>query len=139
MKYLFIIFSAITLMSCRDLDIQKVSYSSSTMMGRTVISVTADSVVTTFNGRGEPTYNSRATKASEWEGILKSLIEVDLNKIAELEAPSNGRMTDASSHAQFIIDTKDSTYTSAPFDGKNPHEMLMPLMKEISSIQEANN
>ncbi|MCB9225160.1 MAG: hypothetical protein R2780_01110 [Crocinitomicaceae bacterium] len=137
MKNLLFLFIAVALISCKDLDITKVSYSSTTMMGRTVLSVSPDSVVFTFNGRGEPTYYARETKSSEWEGIMKSLAEVDLKKMAELEAPSNKRMTDAAPFGQFLISTKDTTYESAGFDGKNPNEVLMPVMQEMLKIQES--
>ena len=138
MKNLLFLGILLALLSCKDLEIEKVSYSSATMMGRTVTTVTKDSVTVAFNGRGEPTYYSRATKTSEWEGIMKSLAEVDLKKIAELEAPSNKRATDAAPFGMFEVSTKDSTYQSNGFDGKNPHAMLMPLMEEILKIQEAN-
>jgi hypothetical protein len=136
MKRLFILFAAVGLISCKDLDIKKVSYSSATMMGRTQTTVTQDSVVITFNGRGEPTYFARPTKSVEWEGILNSLTDVDLKKIADLEAPSNKRSTDAAPFGMFEITTKDSTYQSNGFDGGNPHEMLKPLMKQIEKIRE---
>ena len=138
MKKLSILFLALAIISCKDLDVQKVSYTTTTMMGRTVMSVSPDSVIVTFNGRGEPTYFARETKSSEWEGIMNSLKEVDLKKIADLLAPSNSRTTDAAPYAQFDVYTKDSTFTSASFDGKNPNEVLMPLMEEILKIQDAN-
>ena len=124
------------LVSCEETDVVQYEYISSTMMGRTVVTITQDSVVTTFNGRGEPTRNARKTEASEWSALFKSLAEVDLNKIATLESPTNGRATDRSPYGTLIITTKDSAYTSASFDGKNPHEMLMPLMNEVVKIWE---
>lgn len=136
MKNLFFLALILVFFSCQDLEIQKVSYSSATMMGRTVTTITKDSVVVTFNGRGEPTYSARATTSAEWESIMKSLAEVDLKKIAELEAPSNKRATDAAPFGMFEISTKDSTYQSNGFDGKNPHSMLIPLMEEVLKIQE---
>ena len=129
---------AITLISCKELEVSKFEYSTSTMMGRTQLIVTQDSVVVDFNGRGEPTHFARATKSEEWAGLMLSLQDVDLDKIADLEAPSNKRSTDASPFAYFAFTTKDSTYTSASFDHKNPHSMLMPSMEQIIKIQEEN-
>ena len=124
------------LVSCEETDVVQYEYISSTMMGRTVVTITQDSVVTTFNGRGEPTRNARKTEASEWSALFKSLAEGDLNKMPTVESPTNGRATDRSPYGTLIITTKDSAYTSASFDGKNPHEMLMPLMNEVVKIWE---
>lgn len=138
MRYLIIFLAAISLSSCKDLDIKKVEYHTSTMMGKTILSVTQDSVIVTFNGRGEPTYFARTTKDSEWTGVLKSVIDLDLDKIADLEAPSNRRATDVVAHAKFIVVGKDKSYTSGTFDAKNPNAVLMPLMDEITQIEEEN-
>jgi hypothetical protein len=106
------------------------------MMGKTLVEITQDSVVVSFAGRGEPTRTARKTDSSEWMNLASALEGVDLNKIATLEAPTNKRATDAAPYGTILISTKDSTYTSASFDGKNPHEMLMPLMNEIVKIWE---
>ena len=135
----FMIFLTIVVLltvSCKELNFTKVEYRSTTMMGKTSVEITADSVVISFNGRGEPTRSSRSTESSEWMSLGKAMEGVDLNKIATLEAPSNKRATDAAPYGTIFITTKDSTYTSASFDGKNPHEMLMPLMNEIVKIWE---
>ncbi len=133
---LFILILSTVLISCNELDVIKYEYRSTTMMGKTSVIITADSVVTTFNGRGEPTRTARATEPSEWAGLANSIKEVDLGKIATLEAPTNKRATDAAPYGTLIISTKDSVYTSASFDGKNPHAMLQPLMQEIVKIWE---
>jgi hypothetical protein len=131
-----LIFAATLLISCNETDIVSYEYRSTTMMGRTVVIITQDSVVTTFNGRGEPTRTARATQSSEWTALAASLKDVDLSKISTLESPTNKRATDASPYGTIIVTTKDSTYTSASFDGKNPHDMLKPLMEEIVKVWE---
>lgn len=136
MKYFGAFVVLFALISCKELDIVKFEYMSTTMMGKTVVSITQDSVVTSFNGRGEPTRKARATQSSEWMALAKAMEGVELEKIASLESPTNKRATDAAPYGTIIIHTKDSTYTSAGFDGKNPHEMLMPLMNEIVKIWE---
>ena len=138
MKYLIICFAALTLISCKELEVNTFEYTTSTMMGKTQMIVTQDSVTVDFNGRGEPTHFARATKSEEWSGLMLSLQEVDLDKIADLEAPSDMRSTDASPFAYFIFATKDSSYRSATFDHKNPNSMLMPTMEKILEIQEEN-
>jgi len=138
MRYLIILFAALSLSACKELDIKKVEYHSTTMMGKTIIAVTQDSVTVDFNGRGEPSHFARETKSSEWVDLLKSLAEVDLDKISELEAPSNKRASDAAPYGRFVIQGKDKSYTSSDFDGKNPNEVLMPAMKVILQIEEEN-
>ena len=138
MRYLLICMTALSLISCEELEVNQFEYTTTTMMGRTQLLVTQDSVVVDFNGRGEPTHFSRATKAQEWSGLMLSLKEVDLDKVASLEAPSNKRATDAAPFAYFEFTTKDSTYRSASFDHKNPNSMLKPCMDEIIKIQEEN-
>lgn len=138
MRFLLFCMTAFALISCEELEVNQFEYTTTTMMGRTQLLVTQDSVVVDFNGRGEPTHFARATKPQEWTALMLSLKEVDLDKIASLEAPSNKRATDAAPFAYFEFTTKDSTYRSASFDHKNPNSMLMPCMEEILQIQEEN-
>src|SRR5687768_16160887 len=133
---LFILMLNVLLVSCGEDDIVKYEYFSTTMMGKTIVTIRPDSVITTFNGRGTPTRTARATDASEWTALYKSLEGVDLDQIGTLEAPSDKRSTDAAPFGKIIVTTKDSVYISALFDGKNPHEMLMPLMNEIVKVWE---
>ena len=138
MRYPFILLIAFAFFSCKDLEIVRYEYSTSTQMGRTVLAVTQDSVIVTFNGRGEPSYWARETKEGEWESLNASMQDVDLSKVSSLEAPSNGRMTDRAPIAKFNFVGKDSSISSAPFDAGKPHEMLSPLMEVFSKIEEVN-
>jgi hypothetical protein len=135
-----LILASITLlfMSCKDLEITRYEYQTSTMMGKTVLAVTPDSVIVTFNGRGEPTYYARGIKDAEWNDVNASMKNVDLSKVSSLESPTNGRESDRSPYAKFNFIGKDSTISSADFDGGKPHDMLQPLMKEFEKIQEKN-
>jgi len=137
MRIIFFAFISIGLLfSCSEEDIVQYQYTSTTMMGKTVVTVRQDSVITTFNGRGTPTRTARATEVSEWSSLFKSLEGVELSEISTLEAPTNKRATDAAPFGTIIITTKDSVFTSSTFDGKNPHEMLMPLMNELVKVWE---
>ena len=130
-----LVVAAVTV-SCKELDVVQYEYRSTTMMGKTIVTITQDSVVTTFNGRGDATRTARVTEPAEWVNLAKSLENVEFGKIASLESPTNKRATDAAPFGTIVITTKDSVYTSASFDGKNPHEMLQPLMQEIVKIWE---
>jgi hypothetical protein len=138
MKYLLILSFALSLISCDEIEITTYEYHTITMMGRTVMAVSQDSVVVTFNGRGEPTYFARETKLTEWEALKASMVSVDLSKVSSLVAPSNKRATDAAPYANFEFVSKDSTLVSSSFDGGNPHVMLKPLMEEFMKIKEEN-
>lgn len=133
---LAILLLSLTILSCKEMDVVKVEYRSTTMMGKTTVAITQDSVITSFNGRGDSKREARNISQSEWAALVSSLVDIDLNKIATLESPTNKRATDAAPYGTIEITTKDSVYTSASFDGKNPHEMLMPLMNEIIKIWE---
>jgi hypothetical protein len=131
-----VIIMSVVMISCVEENIVQYEYRSTTMMGKTIVTIRQDSVVTTFNGRGTPTRTARATEASEWTALYKSLEGVDLDQVANLEAPTDKRSTDAAPFGVLVVTTVDSVYTSATFDGKNPHEMLMPLMNEVVKIWE---
>lgn len=115
-------------------EILKVEYQSTTMMGKTVISATPDSVIVSFNGRGEPKRDARATEEGEWDLIMAQLESVDLKTMADLVAPSEKRFTDAAPYAKFMIHTKDSVYSSCAFDGGNPPAELKTLESTIKKV-----
>jgi hypothetical protein len=138
MRYLLICLVAVTFFSCKEAEVTQFEYSTVTMMGKTLMIVSQDKVTVDFSGRNEPTHYERETKYGEWVALMKSLKEVDLEKVNGLEAPSNKRATDAAPFATFSFVTADSTYKSASFDHKNPNDMLMPLMQEFIKVQEEN-
>ena len=129
---------ALTLISCKELEVEKLQYETVTMMGKTTLAVTKDKVVVDFNGRGEPTHFERDTKDAEWAGLIAGMKDVKLDEVNSLVAPSDKRATDAAPFAKMLFFTPDSTYSSASFDHKNPNAMLMPLMDEILKIQAEN-
>lgn len=138
MRYLIILLAAFSLTACKDLEITQYEYHESTMMGRTITTITQDSVIVTFNGRGEPTYFARETKQAEWDALNAAMSDVDMEKVPSLDAPSDKRHSDAAPFAKFKFIGKAGEVMSAEFDGKKPNEMLMPLMEEIIKIQEEN-
>ena len=127
----------IALTSCVE-EIIKVEFKMSTQMGKSVLSIDADSVIVTTAGRMAPTRYARAMDGLEWNNVLGSLKDVDLESISTLIAPSEKRFVDAAPNSGFIITTKDSVYTSSNFDGHNPNEVLVSLMEAISAVEEKN-
>ncbi len=138
MTYRPLIFFAlmmIGLTACKTTDILSYQYESTTMMGKTIYLITADSVVMTFTGRGEPKKETWNVTSSQWTALGEALEEVALKSIGELEAPSDLRSTDASPFAKLTVTTKDGTsYTTKTFDGFTPHETLQPLLDQIKKI-----
>ena len=137
MKFILIPIMLLVFTSCVT-EIIKVEFKMSTQMGRSVLSIDADSVIVTTNGRMAPTRFARATGDMEWENVLASLKDIKLESISTLIAPSEKRFVDAAPNSGFIITTKDSVYTSANFDGHKPNEVLVPLMEAITVIEEKN-
>jgi hypothetical protein len=135
-KLLLYGFVAILLTACIESEVVKVEYRSTTMMGRTMVTITKDSVTTSFNGRGEPWSNSRSTTPGEWTDLLKLLSEIKLKDIPTYEAPTNKRDTDAAPFATLFVHTKDSTFESKTFDGYDAHDMLQPTMDQIEKMAE---
>lgn len=134
MKYLIPLFALLLVVSCKTKEIVQYKYTSTTMIGSKTLTVTKDSVTTEFNSRGKKSYEARATLAGEWEELKAASAKVDLNKLSELEAPTNRRQSDAAPFGTLFLSTKDSTYNSNSFDGYNAHESLLPLMGVIEKI-----
>ena len=139
MRYLLIVLTAFTIISCEELEILRYEYHTTTQMGKTVLAVTQDSVTVKFNGRGEPTYWGRAVKQSEWNALGESMADVDLSKVSSLPAPTNNRATDRSPYAKFVFVGKDSTVISADFDAGKPNDMLRPLMNQFLEIDKSTD
>ena len=120
--------------ACIESSVEKVEYRSTTMMGKTMVTITEDSVVTEFTGRGEPFRNVRSTGAAEWPDLLKLLSEIELKDIPTYEAPTNKRGTDAAPFGTLFVHTKDSVYKSKTFDGYDSHDALQPVMDHIEKM-----
>lgn len=136
MKRLIFLFAilSLVLVSCEEGDVQEYRYESTTMMGKTTYTITQDSVVMNFNGRGEPRRTARKTESNEWSSLNKALGELDLAAIKDMEAPSNLRATDAAPFAKLYVKTAKEEFASKTFDGYKPHESLQPLMDAIKAI-----
>jgi len=135
-KLLLLTFFAAILVACVESEVEKVEYRSTTMMGKTMVTITKDSVITEFTGRGEPWRNVRTTGSAEWPDLLKLLSEVKLKDIPTYEAPTNKRATDAAPFGTLFVHTKDSVYKSQTFDGYDSHDALQPVMDHIKKMAE---
>jgi hypothetical protein len=131
---LMITVATLVTMACATQNIVQYEYRSTTMMGERKLIITKDSIVSDYQGRSSANRVVRATTAEEWQAIQTSSEDLNLKKLADLEAPTNNRQTDASPYGVLLISTPDSTYISASFDGYNAHEKLLPLMGQIKKL-----
>ncbi|MFT5822843.1 MAG: hypothetical protein ACI8ZM_004100 [Crocinitomix sp.] len=134
MKYILPVIAAFLIISCKTTDIIKYEYKSTTMLGSRILTVTQDSVVSSFSGRTTPTRSARATSPEEWTELKASATGLKLETISDLESPTNRRATDASPYGSVKLTTKDSTYHSSSFDGYDSHKALLTLTAVMAKI-----
>ena len=79
---------------------------------------------------------SRSCKESEWNKLIGTIKEVNLDSLSLFKAPTDARFYDGAAIAKLQIELGDKIYQSAPFDHGNPPLEIEPLVKEILSISE---
>ncbi|MGB1104599.1 MAG: hypothetical protein ACPG21_13365 [Crocinitomicaceae bacterium] len=135
MKRLLMLFAAIAVLTaCNTIEIIQYEYKSTTMLGSRTLTITKDSVISSYSGRMEANRQARKTTPEEWEALKNSAKTIKLEEIRDLKSPTNKRATDAAPFGKVLLTTADSTYRSASFDGFDSHEMLKPLMEVIKEI-----
>ncbi|NOQ72757.1 MAG: hypothetical protein GQ574_12175 [Crocinitomix sp.] len=134
MKYILPIIAAFLIISCKTTDVIQYEYKATTMLGSRILTVTQDSVISSFSGRTKATRTARATTSEEWTELKASVANLKLETISDLESPTNRRATDASPYGSVKLTTKDSTYHSSAFDGYNAHKTLLPLTAVMEKI-----
>lgn len=129
------VFAAIAVLTaCNTKEIIQYEYKSTTMLGSRTLTITKDSVISSYFGRMEANRQARKTTPEEWEALKNSAKTIKLEEIRDLKSPTNKRATDAAPFGKVMLTTADSTYRSASFDGFDSHEMLKPLMEVIKEI-----
>ncbi|WP_081956200.1 META domain-containing protein [Jejuia pallidilutea] len=78
----------------------------------------------------------RSIDSKHWETLVKLSEAIEIKSINNLKAPSKKFQFDGAPLAHLKITLNGQTYTSAPFDHKNPPEDIAELVKEILSIAE---
>lgn len=74
--------------------------------------------------------------SEDWKDLLKSLQEVDMEKLNQLESPSEERARDAAPHAIVSIRKNDTLYKTNSFDHGNAPLPLKPLTEAILRLAE---
>jgi len=79
---------------------------------------------------------SRTCSSEEIEAISKKMIELDLEKLTKLEAPSQKRFHDGAAAATIKVTYKGETYETPAFDDGSPNEYIADLVNSISKMVE---
>jgi hypothetical protein len=85
--------------------------------------------------KNTPAY-ARPIDAKEWKSLLQIVQKIDVKELASLKAPSDKRATDSALHGSIIITTAGGQSYTHGFDNEDPHQKLVPLMKEIRKISD---
>ncbi|BFO68646.1 hypothetical protein KCF3NO3_46290 [Chryseobacterium sp. KCF3-3] len=70
---------------------------------------------------------------AEWQTVSRLAQTIDLSKISDLKAPTEGRHSDRAMIASIIITSNGKEYTSSDFDSGRPPKELEALYKVINS------
>ncbi|MDQ1859161.1 hypothetical protein [Chryseobacterium sp. WLY505] len=69
---------------------------------------------------------------AEWQTVSRLAQTIDLSKISDLKAPTEGRHSDRAMIASIIITSNGREYTSSDFDSGRPPKELEALYKIIN-------
>lgn len=83
---------------------------------------------------GSSTLSKATITVEQWNDIIKELDKVELNKIAELKAPTNKRFYDGAMIATLTVKTKDTTYRSSSFDHGNPPAEIAEVVNKVVAM-----
>ena len=91
------------------------------------IIVTAKQTQVDINGQPR----QQPTPPNQWQAILKTLKDVNLEGISTLPTDVSRSSVDAALSARVRITTATQTYESATYDHPNPPAALVPLVKAL--------
>jgi hypothetical protein len=92
-----------------------------------LITFIPNSKTTSLNGN----VSVSALSPLDWASIVKQTELIDLDKIASLKSPSEGRFTDRALISSVLITVGGKTYESSSFDAGIPPKELENLYKEL--------
>ncbi|WP_131401749.1 hypothetical protein [Chryseobacterium sp. JM1] len=107
--------------------IQKIEITEQTRGTNRIITFTPGSRSTSVNGN----VSADVLSASAWESIVKQAELIDLDKIASLKSPSEGRFGDRAFASTLLITADDKIYESSTFDSGAPPKELESLYGEL--------
>ncbi|PIF44652.1 hypothetical protein CLU96_1632 [Chryseobacterium sp. 52] len=107
--------------------VQKIEITEQTRGTNRLITFTSGSTTTSVNGN----ISVAVLSAADWENIVKQAELIDLDKIASLTAPSEGRYGDRAFASSILITVDGKTYESSTFDSGAPPKELENLYREL--------
>lgn len=122
---------------CQEPDVTAIEFTTLTRGFKKQVFISNDSVKTIVEGREQNNgVMSRAITPSQWEELLRSVKDVDIRKLPELQSPTSRRAFDGARHSSLTVTARDgSTYTHN-FDDESPHPDLQPLMDLIVRLHD---
>ena len=117
-------------------DVIRVEFSSLARGYQELLVMTSDSIQYSKTEMRQQPVNKPGKMTNEaWAEVIKSLQQVSLTEVPELESPSMKRTYDGARHSTITITTKSNqTYTHS-FDDEDPHQKLKQLMKQIQKVR----
>ena len=132
-KNTFILLGFIAFLSCSP-KIIAYTYVSGSMGGSNSTYVKQDSIYFTKMDRHGAISKGNELSKADWKSISKISKTIDLNGIDTIQSPTNRRQVDAAPYAYLVIETKDSIYQSASFDGGKPPIKLESVVNSIIKL-----
>ena len=119
---------------CQTSNIKKIEYTTLTRGYQKHVVISADSVTSSVEGRGEDQQHKRVLTKEEWNTVIGALKNVKLSEIPSLPSPTMKRAYDGALHSTLTLTTKDQIELTHSFDDENPHPQVVPLMKAVAAI-----
>ncbi len=136
MRYLFLLLSVATLVSCATPKITSYEYLTGTRGYSLTIKVTKDTTtITERKGTGAPESENTVTSPELWKALKNGSKKIELKKISELESPTHRRETDAAMFSRIVFTTTYSTYKSSSFDHGQPPTMLKTVVDSLVNLK----
>ena len=136
MKYLLLLLTVATLISCATPKITSYEYLAGTRGYNITIKVTEEATtITEQKGTGSPESKNTVTSPELWKSLQNGSKNIELSKISKLESPTNRRDTDAAMFSRIVFTTLDSTYKSSSFDHGQPPAMLKAVVDSLVNLK----
>lgn len=121
-------------MSTKDL-VSTVSMEKSTLGSSSIMKINKKEITVSSQSRGgEESTSTRSTVSKNWNEINRLVSNLDLNELANWEAPTGARLYDGAKATMVSIVVNGKTYVSQPFDEGNPPAGLRELYDYLESL-----
>ena len=114
--------------SQKSITVKQIEYFASTRGSSIQILVNVDHII----------YNDTIFKITpkKWNSLTSLVQKINIDKLNNLQAPTEDRFRDAALAAEIKITTFDTTYTSSQFDHGNPPKEIKKLVQELLNLVE---